>query len=247
MAMIVAVDGPIATIRLNRPEQRNRIEPADLDELASHLDAIDRRPEVRVLILASTGKTFSAGFHLGAIDAEAPARFEQVADALASCRMPSIAALQGSVYGGAADLALACDFRVGVAGMKLLVPPARLGIPYYASGIERFVNRLSLGAAKRILLGCETIEAGALLEIGYLDEVVEADSLEARVAERAQALASHAPLAMEAMKRMLNDAARSKLDRESASRAIRDCLSSADHREGLEALSAKRIPNFRRS
>ena len=56
------VDGPVATIRFTRPETHNRIQPADLDELQSHLRGIEERPEIRVLILASTGKTFSAGF-----------------------------------------------------------------------------------------------------------------------------------------------------------------------------------------
>jgi len=239
------VDGRIATIRFNRPEAHNRIEPSDLDELEAHLQIVEERREIRVLILASTGKTFSAGFHLGSIGAGAPGRFEAAADALANCRVPSIAALQGNVYGGAADLALACDFRIGVESMELMVPPVRLGIPYYASGIERFATRLSLGAAKRIFLLCETLDAQELLEIGYLDQVVLADGLETRVAELAGALASGAPLAMEAMKRLLNDAACSRLDRNAAAQAMRECLASEDHKEGLAAMLEKRSPDFR--
>lgn len=238
------VEGPVATIRFSRPEERNRIEPEDLDEIQSHLRSIEERREIRVLILASTGKTFSAGFHLGAIGAGAPERFEAAADALATCRVPSIAAVQGSVYGGAADWALACDFRIGVESVELMVPPVRLGIPYYASGIERFATRLPLGAAKRIFLAGETLNARELLEIGYLDEVVPADTLDARVAKLAMQLASGAPLAMEAMKRLLNDAACSRLDRTAASRDMLACLESEDHKEGLRAMIEKRRADF---
>ncbi len=244
--MNFVAEGPVATIRFSRPEERNRIEPADLVELQSHLRAVEERREIRVLILASTGKTFSAGFHLGAIGAGAPGRFEAAADALAACRVPSIAALQGNVYGGAADLALACDFRIGVESVELMVPPVRLGIPYYASGIERFVARLPLGAAKRIFLAGETLSAPELLKIGYLDEIVAADALESHVASLAAKLASGAPLAMEAMKKLLNDAACSRFDRNAAAQALLDCLASADHQEGLAAMIEKRTPDFHR-
>ncbi len=243
--MNLIIDGPVATIRFSRPEAHNRIEPADLDKLEAHLQAVEERREIRVLILASTGKTFSAGFHLGAIGEGAPGRFEAAADRLARCRTPSIAALQGSVYGGAADLALACDFRIGVESVELMVPPVRLGIPYYASGVERFATRLTPGAAKRIFLAGETLNARELFNIGYLDEIVAADALEARVAKLAEVLASGAPLAMEAMKRMLNDAACSRLDRSAASKSMRECLASEDHKEGLAAMLEKRLPDFR--
>src|SRR6202012_451643 len=100
-------------------------------------------------------------------------------NSLAMCRVPSIAALQGGVFGGAADLALACDFRIGVEGIDLMVPAARLGIPYYPSGVKRFVTRLGISAAKRILLSCEKFDSRALLEAGFLDVIVLKEDLDA--------------------------------------------------------------------
>jgi enoyl-CoA hydratase len=243
--MIFSRDGALATVRLNRPEDHNRITPQDLDELAAHLGSVDADREIRALVLASSGKTFSAGFHIGEIATGAHQRFESTADALAHCRVPTIAALQGNVYGGAADLALACDFRIGVETMELMVPPARLGIPYYSSGIERFVTRLAPGAARRILLAAETFHARELAAIGFLDEVTTHEQLESRVAALAAKLAAHAPLAMEAMKRILNSVECGQLDRASAARAIENCLVSDDHREALAAWNEKRAPLFR--
>lgn len=239
------INGHVATIRLSRAEEHNRIQPEDLDALSSHLRAIDQERAVRVLILASTGQTFSSGFHLGAIGASAPKRFEQTADLLANCRVPSIAALQGGVFGGAADLALACDFRIGVEGIELMVPAARLGIPYYPSGVERFVTRLGMSAAKRILLSCEKLDARELLEAGFLDVIVLKDDLEASVAELAGTLAAQAPMATQALKKMLNEAAVARLDRLAAAKLASACLDSAELKEGLAAWIEKRKPDFK--
>ncbi|HML18207.1 MAG TPA: enoyl-CoA hydratase/isomerase family protein [Bryobacteraceae bacterium] len=239
------IDGHVATIRLNRADDHNRIHPEDLDAISAHLRAIDQEREVRVLILKSTGKTFSSGFHLGAIGSTSPRKFEETADALANCRVPSIAALQGGVFGGAADLVLACDFRIGVEGIELMVPAARIGVPYYPSGVERFVTRLGMSAAKRILLSSEKLDARALLDAGFLDVIVLKEDLEASVAELAGTLAAQAPMATQALKKMLNEAAVSRLDRHAAEKLASACLDSAEHKEGLAAWIEKRKPRFK--
>lgn len=239
------IDQHIATIRFNRADEHNRIHPEDLDAISAHLRAIEQERSVRVLILASSGKTFSSGFHLGAIASTPPRKFEETADALANCRMPSIAALQGGVFGGAADLALACDFRIGVEGIDLMVPAARIGVPYYASGVERFVTRLGMSAAKRILLSCEKFDSQSLLESGFLDVIVLKEDLAASVAELASRLAAQAPMATQGLKKMLNEAAEGRLDREAAARLASDCLSSAEHKEALAAWIEKRKPSFK--
>ena len=185
---VVTIADGRATVRLNRPREHNRIEPGDLAVLRETFDHIDRDPDIRVLVLTGTGKSFSSGYHIGALVERKAARpgpgqaddtFETVVNRLEALRVPTIAALQGSVYGGATDLALACDFRIGVAGMRMLMPAARLGIIYYPGGIERYVSRLGIAAAKRLFLTAEPIEAEEMQRIGYLDEIVPADELSA--------------------------------------------------------------------
>src|SRR5579863_1463718 len=219
---IVTIAEGRATIRLNRPREHNRLEPDDLAVLRKTFTRIDHDPSVRVLVLTGTGKSFSSGYHIGALVERKAAKaqsgsaddtFETVANRLAALRIPTIAALQGSVYGGATDLALACDFRIGVEGMRMLMPAARLGIVYYPSGIERYVSRLGIAAAKRLFLTAEPIDAEEMRRIGYLDEIVPAEALDARVETLAAALAANAPLALAGLKRAVNEAAAGRLDR----------------------------------
>lgn len=241
-----------AMVRFNRPREHNRLEPADLTALREILDRVDASPEVRVLILTGTGKSFSSGFHIGALAErkdskpreEDPDAFAKTVDRLENLRVPTIAALNGGVYGGSTDLALACDFRLGVEATRMFMPAARLGIVYYPSGLERYVNRLGLGAAKRMFLTAEPIGSADLLRIGYLDEIVAPDSLLGRAEELAATIAANAPLAVAATKRALNQVAAGRLDLDELQAARRLCSKSDDHKEGLKAWAGKRKPVF---
>jgi enoyl-CoA hydratase/carnithine racemase len=257
-APIVTIAEGRATIRLNRPRQHNRIEPDDLVVLRETFSRIDEDPRVRVLVLTGTGKSFSSGYHIGALverhaaeprNADEPGSdsFERTVDRLEALRVPTIAALNGSVYGGSTDLALACDFRIGVEGMHLLMPAARLGIVYYPSGIERYVARLGVGAAKKLFLTAQPIDTPEMLRIGYLDECVAAADLAGRVDALAATLAANAPLALAGLKRAINEIAGGRLDRTELAAARARCAASADHAEALHAWGDKRAPVFRGS
>jgi len=214
---------------------------------------IDADPTIRVLILTGTEKSFSSGFHIGALADRLAGKdgvdedrdtFERMVDRLEALRVPTIAALNGSVYGGATDLALACDFRIGVEGMRLVMPAARLGIVYYESGIRRHVTRLGVGEAKKLFLTAQPIDAAELLRIGYLDEIVPAEDLMARAEALAADLAANAPLAVAGLKRAINETAVGMLDREALGAVRARCAASADHAEGVRAWTEKRTPVF---
>jgi enoyl-CoA hydratase/carnithine racemase len=251
---ILHIEGARATIRLNRPAKLNRIEPADLNTLAEQLPSINADANIRVLVLTGTGRVFSAGYHLGDLDdrqsgrTSAPkegASFEDVADALENCRVPTICALNGSVYGGSTDLALACDFRVGIIGSEMLMPAGKLGVHYYLTGMQRYVTRLGLAAAKRLFLRARPIDVDEMLRIGYLDQAVEKDALDETVEELATILAANAPLSLQHMKRALNGIARNDVDMEAFKAGYRACNESEDLAEGLAAWKARRPPEFK--
>jgi enoyl-CoA hydratase/carnithine racemase len=242
--------GGVATITLNRPRHLNRLHREDLAVLQAHLAALAADPAARVLVLAAQGRVFCAGFHLGELEEPGdaasadPQQFERTVDALEALPLPTIARLQGSVYGGATDLALACDFRAGVQGMELRMPAARLGLHYYPSGLRRYVSRLGLGAAKRLFLLAEAVPADELLRIGYLDRLVAADELDACVAQWVDALAMNAPLAVGGMKRSLDEVAAGLVDEARVREREARCATSDDLREGLAAFAERRPPRF---
>jgi enoyl-CoA hydratase/carnithine racemase len=118
----LAFEGAVATITLRRPEQANRLTPDDLERLTALLAEVNGRPEILVLMLRGTGKYFCSGYDIGSIGGDRRIDFAAVVDAVEEARPVSIAVLHGSVYGGATDLALACDFRLGAEGIDMFMP-----------------------------------------------------------------------------------------------------------------------------
>jgi enoyl-CoA hydratase/carnithine racemase len=249
---VLDIDGARATIRLNRPKHLNRLQPEDLDVLSKLFDRIESDPAIRVLVLTGTGRAFSAGYDLGSIaeraasaqEQTAGSAFEVVVNRLEDLAVPTICRINGGVYGGSTDLALACDFRIGVDTCEMFMPAARLGLHYYKSGIARYVSRLGVDNAKRLFLTAERIGAPEMLRIGYLTAMVPVETLDEEVDRLASLLAGNAPVAMRGMKRAINEIARGKLDEAAADRRHRDSMRSAEITEGIRAFSEKRPPKF---
>lgn len=213
-------EGGVARLRLNRPARRNRLGAEDIAALCDHLAALAADRSVLAVILEAGGPVFSAGFDLDALAAGAfgdaedgPGGIGAACSALADLPQPTLARLHGNVYGGAVDLALACDFRVGAAGMAALVPAARIGLHYYRSGLARAVQRLGPDAARLLFVLGEPIEAAALLRVGYLTHLVAAEALDAVVVAMAVRLAANAPSATQGMKAAIGALAAGTLDR----------------------------------
>jgi enoyl-CoA hydratase/carnithine racemase len=250
---LLELNGARATIRLNRPQHLNRLQADDLDVLMKLFDRIEADAAIRVMVLTGTGRAFSAGYDLNSVaeravsaveERSAGSAFEAVVNRLEDIGLPTICRLNGGVYGGATDLALACDFRIGVDTCEMFMPAARLGLHYYKSGIARYVARLGVDNAKKLFLTAEKIGAAEMLRIGYLTAVVPAEALDEEVDRLATVLAGNAPVAMRGMKRTINEFARGKLDEEAADRRHRESMRGAEIKEGIKAFSEKRPPRF---
>jgi len=238
------VDGAVATLTLRRPQQANRLEPDDLLTISEHVARVNATPEVLVLRIEATGKTFCAGYDIGQIGGARPVAFEDMVNALEDARPITLALLQGGVYGGATDLALACDFRVGSPHTEMFMPAARLGLHFYRRGLERYVSRLGVDQAKRLFLTAEKIDASEMKAIGFLTHLVAADALRTNADRLSQTLAGMAPLALLGMKKNLNRIARGALDAEDLRRDIERTVASHDLQEGRAAWAEKRAPRF---
>jgi enoyl-CoA hydratase/carnithine racemase len=250
---VLEIDGARATIRLNRPRLLNRLQSSDLARLLELFDRVEADTAIRVLVLTGTGRAFSAGFDLGTVAARATSEaeqqsagsaFEAVADRLEDLRLPTICRLNGGVYGGSTDLALACDFRIGVEASEMFMPAARLGLHYYTNGIARYVSRLGVNAAKKLFLTAAKIDAAEMLRIGYLTSVVPMARLDDEVNALAATLAANAPVAMSGMKKAINEIARDKFDEDAADARHRASMRGAEIKEGVAAFAEKRKPRF---
>jgi enoyl-CoA hydratase/carnithine racemase len=206
----------VALVELHRPHAANRLQPEDLATLLGHLDVVDADRDVHSLVVASAGSHFCAGYDLRALVADLASgdewargenAFEAVAERLATIRPVTVAAIQGAVIGGATDLALACDLRIGSPAAQMQMPAARFGLPLYASALERYVTRLGIDHAKRLVLLAEKIDADEMLRIGFLHRLVPAEALRERALEIAADVASMPPGPLAAMKQVLNASA----------------------------------------
>ncbi len=241
-------DTRTARITLNRPERHNALGADDLVRMVEIFDEIEADPAIRVLLLTGAGdRTFCSGASLDQMSSGqmSGAIFDTMTNRLAALRVPTVCALNGDVYGGGAELALCCDFRIGVEAMRLSVPAARLGVCYPIGGLTRYVRRLGPSIANRMLLAAEDMDGVELLRIGFLTELVAREAFEDAVTDRIARLRDLAPLAVQGMKQIMRGIEEGSMDPLEASAIIDRCTTSDDLREGIAAWREGREPEFR--
>ena len=246
MSPELLIQGTRASITLRRPEVANKLLPEDLITLRRQLDEVNARPEVLVLTLQGVGKHFCSGYDISEIanSQNEGSSFGEMVDAIESCRAVTIAAIQGGVFGGATDMALACDFRVGGANSQMFMPAVRLGLHFYASGLERYVTRLGVDTAKRLFLTAEKLNAHAMKDCGFLTDLAPGADIAQTVGDLQTTLAGMAPLALLGMKKHLNAIARGVHDKAGIDAAVQATIESADLQEGGAAWREKRTALF---
>lgn len=226
----------VARVLLRRPHQHNRIAHGDIAVLAAHIKTIVQDESVRLAVFTGEGdKSFCSGYTLDSLTEHLDHSFEDLIDAIESLPMPSLCALNGSAYGGATDLALACDFRIGVEGSRMVMPAAGIGVHFYPGGMRRFVTRLGLTQAKKLFLTAMPVDAQEMLRIGFLTELVPAAELEAAVQRYAVAVRETEPSVVRSMKAHLNALADGSFDAAQASRDYAASLASDALRQRLAA------------
>jgi enoyl-CoA hydratase len=197
----------VALLRLDRPKARNAINAQMLAELLEHLAVAREDEAVRVLVISSTDHLgLSAGADVREeLDAEAHVRrmqlFSDLYDAIVAFPKPTVAACHGDVVGGGAEIAIACDMRVGGSNLRMRFPGAALGIPV---GPARLVTLCGLAAAKYLLLSSRTVGADEALRLGLVNRVAPAAATEEAALELADGIAAHPPQAVARLKRMLH-------------------------------------------
>ena len=210
----------------------------------------------KAVLLGGVGdRHFSSGIDLGERDADAlveylPAQevlLRQAADAIAECPVPVIGVINGAAFGGALELAVACDWRVACERARFGMPATRLGVVYSPSGLVRFIEALGTARTKQLFLTGAAIDAQRAREIGLVEDVVQDDLLWSAAEAAAAHVAAAAPVAVEETRALIDRLAHnSNLDavHESAANARRRAFTSQDFREALAAFREDRPPEF---
>ncbi len=254
MTLGIEMKGPVATIWMNRPDMHNAFDETLISELTAACTALDDDKDVRVVVLAGRGKSFSAGADLNWMkraanngvednlnDARALAGMLRV---LAEMKKPTIARVQGAALGGGMGLASACD--IAVASTKAVFATSEVKFGIIPSAISPYVLR-AIGArqAYRYFQSAERISAERAREIGLVHEVVEADELDAKVQEIVTALLQGGPLSQSAAKDLIravnNQPINDNLVEDTAHR-IAHLRATPEAREGISAFLDKRSP-----
>ena len=247
-------DNGVSSITLNRPAKRNALLPDQLVRLQEMLRDVAQDASCRVLVIrGSGGLAFCAGYEIGAIPLESPDTphrlLRATMAAIETLPMPVIAMIEGICMGAGCELAAACDIRLCNDKARLGMPPAKLGVLYHPTGLERFVNLVGMGWTKYLFLTGRSVDAPTARSIGLVHEVLPEQDLLAYTRELAREMAEeNAPLSVRGAKGMVRILAHRRVtftDIDSMDEWIGNCFGSEDAEEGRRAFSEKRKPRFR--
>jgi enoyl-CoA hydratase/carnithine racemase len=250
----------VCRLTISNPAKRNALDHPILDAITATLGELAAAPsQARCLVVTGAHGMFSAGYDIGEIpDEEFEERaerlvahpFTEAIDALQAFAHPTLAVLPGHTIGGGLELALACDLRIAQQGIKLGMPPAKLGLVYSHTGVRRFLDAIGAARTRELFLLGRYIDAPTALTWGLVNGVAPAEELEAVGLELAGELAGNAPLSQTGNKRVIEALlhAEGELpgDVEAELIELRHAsFASQDLREGMRAFAEKRSPRWR--
>jgi enoyl-CoA hydratase/carnithine racemase len=243
----------VLRLAISNPARRNALDHAILDGLATALRTLG--DDAACVLLTGADGMFSSGYDLGDLADEVFADeaerlvahpFAEALEAFDACAVPTLAALPGHTIGGGLELALACDLRLAADGIKLGMPPAKLGLVYSHTGLRRFVDTIGAPRTRELFLLGRTVDARRALGWGLVNEVVLPSDLD----EEAEELAGNAPLSVRGTKRVIRELLRAGGDLDpDVERELmelrRASFASEDMREGVRAFAEKRPARWR--
>ena len=238
------INDVVAELTLSAPSRRNAIGAQEIKAVKSALASI---PDTcRLLVVRAEGPVFCAGANLkeitdGVMDGD---DFQSMTNTIAALDIPSLAIVEGDVFGGGAELLFSCDFRLGVTTKTLKIPAAAVGLCYPVEGIERMTQRLGSTLVRRLLLTTMPVPFEELHQHGAIDWMVPSDDINERSAEIITLLKDLAPLSVRAMLAIIKSVERGQFNRQRAQAQADQCSASKDLQEGLRAMREKRKPTF---
>jgi len=245
MNVLVSVDGPVATLTLNRPDKRNAVRMSMWAAINAHITALVEDPEIRILVVKGAGDHFCAGADISELTNGPGGEYARVnwnaEEALANFPGPTIAMIRGNCVGGGVSIATACDIRIASTDSIFGITPAKLGIVYPTNALERAVRLLGASATKHLMYSGELIDANRAARIGLIDELLDPAELEGRVAKLVATLVERSALTQVASKAMIDEVVRDgRVKPATTLHWETEMDKSGEVREGVAAFLAKR-------
>jgi enoyl-CoA hydratase/carnithine racemase len=252
------VDRPaegVVRLKISNPDKRGALDHEILDAITHTVEDADSR----CLVVTGDGHVFSAGYDIGNFTDESAFSdaaeklvahpFTDAIDALAAYRYPVIAAINGHAIGGGLELAVTCDIRIAAHGVKMGMPPAKIGLVYGHTGLRRFMEVCGLANTNELFFTGRNVDADRAYDMGLVNQVVDADQLEDVVLSLAAEIAGNSPLSLEGNKRILRTLRQMPgtlpPDVEAELVELREaCFHTEDFREGIKAFGEKRKPDW---
>jgi len=248
-ASATEADG-VALVTIDRPRSLNALDFDLLDDLAGALEALDRDPACRAIVITGAGtRAFAAGADIKELATQTPASLRSGGrfgawDRLAAIGLPMIAAVRGFALGGGCELAMTCDMIVAGDDATFGQPEIRIGVMPGAGGTQRLTRAIGQARAMELILTGRTMTAHEAEAAGLVTRVVPAEATLDAALELAGTIAAMPPLAVRAAKRAVREAAERPLSAGLA--AERDAFfalfDTDDQAEGMAAFMEKRTP-----
>ena len=254
--ILTEVNDNIGIITFNNPSKKNALNSELLLRIVSALQEFESQQVRAVIIRAEkNAKVWSAGHDidelpLNGIDPlgqEKP--LEQALNAIQIFPAPVIAMVEGSVWGGACDLAITCDMVIGSPDCTFAITPAKIGVPYNASGILHFINRLGLSHAKEMFFTGSPIDSETALHFGIVNHIVENDKIDDFTFNLAKKISYNSPLSISVIKEQFRILTNAHPITPNAFEHIeslrRKVYCSEDYLEGIKSFKETRRPSFK--
>jgi enoyl-CoA hydratase/carnithine racemase len=253
------VDEPadnVVRIRIANPDKRGALDHEILDTLRDTVASAD----ARCLLITGDGPVFSAGYDIGNFSdentfADAAEKlvahpFTEAMDAIEAYPYPVVAAINGHAIGGGLELAVTCDLRIAAHGVKLGMPPAKIGLIYGHTGLRRFIDVCGVANTNELFLVGRNVDADRAYDMGLVNQVVDAEDLEETALRVATEIGANSPLSLEGNKRIMRTLRRYEGalpdDVERDLVELREsCFRTEDFREGISAFGEKRRPEWK--
>ena len=246
----------VGVLTLNNPARRNALSLELCDQLVSALEEFkEKKVPVIVIRAEKNARVWSAGHDITQLPKvhHDPLAYDSPMERAFRCIQnypgPVIAMIQGSVWGGATDLAVTCDLAVGDETSTFAITPVKMGLPYNASGIMHFINRVGSNIAKEMFFTAAPVKAERAYHFGILNHLISSGEIERFTFDLARTIAGNSPLAVSVIKeqfRILAEAHPISPEGFERIQALRrKVYNSGDYEEGIKAFMEKRKPQFK--